>query len=115
MLTPYQSTAVDFPQNALQSGQLISRVFTDQNGQSFRLTFFVTFVNGEVKGRLVSAQPISAQNKNRCRQGSVLCLPVACPKVVAETPFMPAYALVVSPFTELFFFTSQPTRAPSYK
>ncbi len=113
MLTT-QTTALDTQINTLESGSLITRVFTDHTGRSFRLTFFVTIVNGEVKGRLVSAQPIS-KNKNLASQDSVLCLPVAYPVTVTETPFIPAFTPFVSPFSELFFFTSQPTRAPSYK
>jgi hypothetical protein len=114
MLSLYQPQPFDTQLSTTSGGRLISRIFTDQNGRTFRLTFFVAVVNGELKGSLVSAQPLS-KNENITGQGTVLCLPISCPKVVAETPFVSAYAPVVSPFSELFFFTSQPTRAPSGK
>ncbi len=129
MLTPYQqllgaqnSTS---NQTALQHGQFLSRIFTDASGQQFRLTFFVTIVAGEPRGHLVSAQPISTAahlrlsgscaslNGSNNSGEQIFCLPVACPKKEIETIYIPVYTPIVSPFTELFFFTSQPTRAPS--
>ncbi len=105
---------------ALQHGQFLSRVFTDASGQQFRLTFFVTEVDGEVRGNLVSAQPLARASRlalaGDCTNTStcpVFCLPISAPKKELETAYIPAYTPIVSPFTELFFFTSQPTRAPS--
>lgn len=94
--------------------QLVSRIFTDTDGRTFRLTFLVAIVAGELKGRLVSVQALSASS---CLRGevcpSVFCLPVSCSENKSHAEFIPAYALIVSPYTELYFFTSQPTRAPS--
>lgn len=102
---------------ALQHGQFLSRIFTDLSGQQFRLTFFVTIVAGEPRGHLVSAQPISTASHLRlagsCASSEGFCLPSACSKNEIETIYTPAYAPIVSPYTELYFFTSQPTRAPS--
>lgn len=101
----------------LQHGQFISRIFTDQIGQQFRLTFFVTIIAGEPKGHLVSVQPISSTSSLRlsgnCEPIKGFCLPIACPNKKTETVYVPIFTPIVSPFTELFFFTSQPTRAPS--
>lgn len=88
----------------------IERVFTDQAGRQFRLVFLVTFVDGQLKGRLVSAEPISSKART---SGCVPCLPVACPTVKANTQYIAPVVPTVSPYTELFFLTSQPTRAPS--
>ncbi len=97
---------------ALQNGQLVSRIFTDTAGRSFRLTFFVTIVNGEAKGHLVSAQEISASKAHASEE--VFCLPFSCPQTVAETPYVSAFSSVVSPYFSLdFLINSQPTRAPS--
>ena len=93
-----------------QGGRFIEKVFTDQNGQQFKLIFFVALVNGEVKGTRVSAQPIS---KSSFTTQDTVCLPISIPKNETTTEYIPAYVPVVSPFTKLFFFTSQPTRAPS--
>lgn len=122
MLNPFKKHVLNEQHStstlALQSGQFISRIFTDITGQQFRLTFFVSIVNGEAKGHLVSAQPISTSAHLRlagtCSDSTIFCLPIACPQKEIETAYIPAYTPVVSPFTELFFFTSQPTRAPSH-
>lgn len=101
---------------ALQNGQLVSRVFTDAAGRSFRLTFFVSIVDGETKGRLVSAQEIGKGEvgDKSYEQGSVMLLPFACPKVISHTSYLSSPALFVSPYFSLdFLINSQPTRAPS--
>lgn len=122
MLNPFRKQFADASSSitlAPQHGQFLSRIFTDLSGQQFRLTFFVTIVNGEPRGHLVSAQPISTPAHLRlsgsCASSQGFCLPIACPKNEVETAYIPSYTPIVSPYTELFFFTSQPTRAPSYK
>jgi len=115
MITPYSNS------------QFLSRIFTDANGRQFRLTFFVSVVNGELKGQLVSAQPVSVSRSvsdvtrqltgsvsgNSGADASVFCLPIVCSEKKPATEYIPAYVPIVSPYTELYFFTSQPTRAPS--
>lgn len=102
---------------ALPHGQFITRDYTDASGQQFRLTFFVTIVGGEARGQLVSAQPISspkqAQICGTCISNSFY-LPCAPIKSVLSLNTPKLQLRWVSPFTELFFFTSQPTRAPSH-
>jgi hypothetical protein len=93
--------------------QFLSRVFTDQKGRQFRMTFLVAVVGGELKGRLVSVEPIA--NSLRGTSEGVICLPITCNSEKPDTEFVSPYIPVVSPYTELFFFTSQPTRAPSFK
>ncbi|MEK7609568.1 MAG: hypothetical protein AAB470_00410 [Patescibacteria group bacterium] len=113
-------------QTALQHGQFLSRIFTDQSGQQFCLIFFVTIVVGEAHGHLVSAQPMKREGQtftslrlsgscasSNSSSGQIFCLPIACPKREVETIYIPAYTPIISPFTELYFFMSQPTRAPS--
>ncbi len=102
-----------------QGGRFIEKIFTDQAGQQFKLVFFVALINGEVKGTLVSAQPMQRRSDLGMRSGrgqtsaEVLYLPISIPKNDVVTEYIPAYVPVISPFNELFFFTSQPTRAPS--
>ena len=99
--------------SALQNGQLVSRIFTDAAGRSFRLTFFVTLVNGETRGQLVSAQQIG---KNVPSPDQVFSLPFSYPKVVASTPYISKITSFVSPYFSLdFLINSQPTRAPAVK
>ncbi len=105
MLTPYTQS------------KFISKIFTDCSGRQFRLTFLVAVVNGELKGRLVSAEPL-AQTAN-VLTGSVsdgaFCLPITFSNKKPATEYVSDFAPVVSPYIELYFFTSQPTRAPSHK
>ena len=99
MLTPYVNS------------KFVEKVFTDRAGRQFRMVFLVAVVDGEIKGRLVSVQPL-AQSAFRDTE-NVVCLPVICPKNETVTEYVAPAIPVVSPFNELFFFTSQPTRAPS--
>lgn len=101
--------------------QFIEKIFTDQLGQQFRLVFLVTNVDGEMKGRLVSAELVSkkagllngVENFNISYEAPV-CLPIICEKVEADTTYISSCKKILSPFNELFFFMSQPTRAPSH-
>ena len=102
-----------------QGGRFIEKLFIDQNGQQFKLTFFVALVNGEVKGKLISAQPVSRRSDlSSVRGGSTsgaVYLPISLSVNETITEYIPGYVPFVSPYSELFFFTSQPTRAPSGK
>ena len=106
---------------ALQDGQFLSRVFTDLSGQQFRLTFFVTIVAGQPRGHLFSAQPLKSGGRTSrlslsggCASSQNLCLPSATHKLLPHISYLISPALFISPYTELFFFTSQPTRAPNF-
>lgn len=101
MLTPYVNS------------QFVEKVFTDRAGRQFRMVFLVALVNGEVKGRLVSVQPLAQESFKNTAE--VICLPIICPKNETVTEYIAPTIPVVSPYNELFFFTSQPTRAPSQK
>jgi hypothetical protein len=111
MLTPINNLAC-IPSSE-QIPQFVEKIFTDQSGRQFRLTFLVAIVDGQLKGRLVSAQPLS-RGATSVFQGATLQLPISCPKNETVTEYTPAFAPIVSPYNELFFFTSQPTRAPSF-
>jgi hypothetical protein len=97
------------------SGHLITRIFVDASGRSFRLTFFVVSIDGQLKARLVSAQPISEHDHSIVGETAAsFYLPVVCPTPVAETPYIYPYAPRISPYFSLdFLINSQPTRAPS--
>ena len=98
--------------------QLIERIFTDQHGRQFRMVFMVAVVDGELKGKLVSVQPISAASHklNGAVSSGTICLPISCSVKKAETIYVADFAPVVSPYVSLeSLMTSQPTRAPSFK
>src|SRR5690349_21110838 len=99
MLTPYVKP------------QFVERVFTDEAGRKFKLVFFVALINGEVKGRLVSATPIAQAVENDV----VAFLPAHVSDKNVETVFISDIAPSVSPYFSLeYLLSSQPTRAPSF-
>jgi hypothetical protein len=108
--------------------KFIERIMTSPSGEQFRVVFHVTLVGGEVVAKVISAKSISApllklssidssdthfSNKNR-GNSATLFLPGFSAPVVAHTTYASSYSPIVSPFTTLLFFTSQPTRAPSF-
>ncbi len=105
--------------------QFISRIFTDQSGRQFRMLFLVLVVNGEFKGRLISAERLPAPSHAQLagkvatdqmmgESGGVFCLPITCNEKEPSTEYISDFAPVVSPFFSIdFLITSQPTRAPS--
>ncbi len=100
-----------------EAPQLVEKIFTDQFGRQFRMVFLVTVIDGELKGRLVSAEQLSANSPRlqgtTSEASEILSLPIFEMQKEVVTEYVPAFTPVVSPYTELFFFTSQPTRAPS--
>lgn len=93
----------------IQPSKFIERIITSQTGERYRVVFLVTLVNGEVKAKAISAKLISDSDFAPV----VLALPGATTTVTGDTAYIFEYSPVVSPFTSLLFFTSQPTRAPS--
>jgi hypothetical protein len=112
MLTPH-----------LQS-RFIEKVLTDRAGRQFRVLFLVSLINGEVRGQIISAQPIFEGVRAVSLPGRVvkmtswtrLCL--SCTKAAAKIieSKVKSWSRVASPYySSLEFFMSQPTRAPSFK
>lgn len=104
MLTPYSQS------------QFVEKIIADASGRQFRVIFLVALVNGEIRGRIVSVQPIS-QNilslEGAVSDGS-FTLPSWTHNEVIETPYFRAPAPFVSPYFDIeTILNSQPTRAPS--
>ncbi|MDE2172836.1 MAG: hypothetical protein KGJ33_02750 [Patescibacteria group bacterium] len=93
--------------------EYITRILSDAAGRQFRVTFAVTLVNGELRGRIISAELIAHLGGDAATNS--FCLPCAgthsCTKDSVAT-----FSHVVSPyFSSLdYLLTSQPTRAPSF-
>jgi hypothetical protein len=103
---------------AYKQPQILSRIFTDPSGRQFRLTFVIVMIDGELKGRLIDVQPISEPSFVYSQltgtiSDDTLYLPVFNLKNTLPTKYIPAFTPIVSPYIELYFLTSQPTRAPS--
>jgi len=94
----------------LYKPQFIERVITSPTGERFIVVFQVTYLDGKATARVVSARLI-----DETVDAEVLCLPCVNNIIESDTEYVPSFTPVVSPFTSLLFFTSQPTRAPSYK
>lgn len=99
---------------AIQNKQLNSifeRVIRDNNGVLVIVRFTIVEVNGKLQGQILSVTPfvkIESSDSN----SSVICLPkISVDKKVFENTI--SYRNIISPFNSLFFFNSQPTRAPS--
>lgn len=85
--------------------QFVTKILTNATGEKFRVVFLVALVNGEVKAQVVSATPLT--------QPEAVCLPKVHVKSPTTFTYTPTFSSKVSLFNSLFFFTSQPTRAPS--
>lgn len=98
----------------LQNRQFIERFVTDRHGRQFKLVFAVATIDGQLRAQLVSAEEIKALGGRVSNKKEVFCLPCASSSLKSPVSNLYFSANIVSPFIELFFFTSQPTRAPSY-
>jgi hypothetical protein len=89
--------------------QFVTKILTNASGEQFRVVFLVALINGEVKAQVISAEPISES-----KAAAPLCLPCIKNDENFVTFTKPGKG-TSSPslFNELFFFNSQPTRAPS--
>lgn len=85
--------------------QFVTKILTSADGREYKVVFLVALVNGEVKAQVISAEPIA--------EASPLCLPEAKVKAPVSFIYTPSPVSRISLFDSLFFFNSQPTRAPS--
>lgn len=85
--------------------QFVTKILTSADGKQYKVVFLVALVNGEVKAQMISAEPVV--------KAAPICLPCASQKTPVTFVYTPASVPVVSPFNILFFYNSQPTRAPS--
>lgn len=93
--------------------QFLEKVIVYPDGRQFRLIFLVAIVNGELKGRLVSVQPIAESNSAIPHSECAIMLPVLANEAKPQTAYIFNYKPIVSPYDSLRYFVSQPTRAPS--
>lgn len=91
--------------------QFIEKILTDAYGRQFKVVFAVTIIDGEFRGRIVSATEIKSL------AGEIepaLCLSGYYSNSETQEDIVSPYAPVVTPFFSLeFLINSQPTRAPS--
>ncbi|HEY4494515.1 MAG TPA: hypothetical protein VJC02_00245 [Candidatus Paceibacterota bacterium] len=98
MLTPFSRS------------KFVTKVLTSHSGEQFKVVFFVTLIDGKLKADIVSIEPISSSIKNTQN----IFLPIFNKEKSVTFSYTKASHSVVSPFNNLFFFNSQPTRAPAF-
>ena len=94
--------------------QILEKIMTDSFGRQYRVVFEVACINGEVKGRIVSAVSIPLLDGEVKNNSNSLCLPQANFGTNKSDTIVTINNNVVSPYVSLeFLIKSQPTRAPS--
>lgn len=86
--------------------KIVERVLRNASGERFRVVFLLSLVDGSVQARILSATPLFKRH-------AYACLPCIEDTRATDFPYTAAFAHVYSWFDELFFFMSQPTRAPA--
>ena len=92
---------------------IAERVIRTRNGSLARIRFEVIDVDGNLRARVISVEPIYELETSQKNPAASLCLAGFTGETESEPLIIPGYQPIVSPFSELFFFNSQPTRAPS--
>jgi hypothetical protein len=94
------------------------KVLRAPDGRLVRVTFAIVEVNGALRGRVISMEPVlqvAGVVARREVRAKTLYLPISVEKDIHEAVISIFRKEVVSPYTTLDFFMSQPTRAPSSK
>ena len=94
-----------------QENRVFERKIRAKNGQLMLVRFTVSTQGGKVRGRILSIEPVASLPGDTLRQEKI-CLPKA-PTCNAQPICKSVPQAIISPFTSLQFFVSQPTRAPS--
>ncbi|MCL5781750.1 MAG: hypothetical protein M1459_00055 [Patescibacteria group bacterium] len=95
-----------------KENQYVTRIISDSYGRNFKVIFAIVENNGQLKGRIVSVEPILSLNGKTATCGSLL-LCGATPSQYIEDKTASKISFV-SPYYSLeFLINSQPIRAPS--
>lgn len=98
---------------SLQNKQLnnvFERIVKDKDGILIRVRFTIVEINGVLKGHIISAEPLISKADN-----TIFCLPCINENIESDIGLcINNSELKHSPYFSLDFFTSQPTRAPSF-
>jgi hypothetical protein len=95
----------------LQSqSKFVTKILKTESGDTYRVFFLVSLVNGQINAEVVNAELISSYDKSV----KAVCLPCtedrSVPEAIESVYFVD---LLISSLNKLDFFISQPTRAPS--
>lgn len=92
---------------------IFEKVIRAKNGALMRVHFEVYEIDGNFRGRVISVESISLLAVGV--SNSTKCLPAVCLAETKAESIVSTYAPIVSPYLELYFFMSQPTRAPAFR
>lgn len=93
-----------------QQSRIVPKLVKMADGRMALVQFLVTFEAGTIKAKAIS---ICIQDESVISKEETLALCGACEKAGEIISRENIYSSVVSPYSGLLFFVSQPTRAPS--
>ena len=91
-----------------QLNSIFERIIRDRNGVLVLVRFTVVEINGKFQPQIISAEAL-VKNKE-----SVVSLPEGILSKDIALDTTPSFISTLSPYINLDFFMSQPTRAPSF-
>jgi hypothetical protein len=92
--------------------QIIERILRTKTGEYVRATFLVVEYQGQVKAKLLSAEPVAFEHTD-FESTVVQALPAPITRAIFEVVQELKLESIVSPYSDFAFLMSQPTRAPS--
>ncbi len=90
------------------------RLIRSREGVLMRVYFEVYEYEGGLKGRIIKVEPVVALKGNSRSTSFYLSAPKSAKELFFAKIVSP-YSELLTPNSDLRFFTSQPTRAPSFK
>jgi hypothetical protein len=91
--------------------QIVEKIVTTEQG-TFLARFAVAHIAGTFKWKLLGMVPMPQSDTGTFSSPTLF---IGTPKVTQRVSFIePNHDLIVSPYSELSFFVSQPTRAPNF-
>lgn len=94
---------------------IFERLIRSKNGQLMRVSFEIYEVNGDIKGRIIKAEPVLllARATPKTAKESFDTLLLSAPVKILSPYFWNIEKKITSPFSEFQFLTSIKIRAPS--
>ena len=93
------------------NSKFVTKILTAPNGDTYRVLFLVSIVDGAPKAQIISAERIASPSTSTTT--STPCLPAIASAVRHSFPHIVGQTRDVFSVQFLDFFMSQPTRAPS--
>ena len=92
-------------------GKIVPKIIKMADGRVALVHFLVSIENGELKAKVISVRFSGEQTTSHA---SPLAICGACEKTGEIISQKTYYQPIVSPYSKLLFFVSQPTRAPAF-